>query len=130
MGWKDRLKKNKDTPETSHKYFLTRKKNSSDGGRRECKTLLKSSKETTPDAFIRLETEQPGITTVHGAVLEEKVPTIDYSDPDEEKVLSAIEDAARNWGMFQILNHEIPSEAIAKLQAAGKGFFELSPEEK
>ncbi|KAK9993238.1 hypothetical protein SO802_022941 [Lithocarpus litseifolius] len=90
--------------------------------------IAKSSKETIPDAFIRLETEQPGITTVHGAVLE--VPTIDYSDPDEEKVLSAIEDAARNWGMFQIVNHEIPSEAIAKLQAAGKGFFELSQEEK
>nr|POE61157.1 flavonol synthase/flavanone 3-hydroxylase [Quercus suber] len=90
--------------------------------------IAKSSKETIPDAFIRLETEQPGITTVHGAVLE--VPTIDFSDPDEEKVLSAIEDAARNWGMFQIVNHEIPSEAIAKLQAAGKGFFELSREEK
>ena len=28
------------------------------------------------------------------------------------------------------MNHEIPSEAIAKLQAAGKGFFELSREEK
>ena len=90
--------------------------------------IATSSKDTIPADFIRSENEQPGITTVHGAFLE--VPAIDFSDPDEEKVLRAIEDASRNWGMFQIVNHEIPNEAISKLQAAGKGFFELPQEEK
>lgn len=86
------------------------------------------SKDEIPAEFIRSVSEQPGITTVRGEVLE--VPTIDLADPDEEKVLRAIVDASRKWGMFQIVNHEIPVEAISKLQAVGKEFFELPPEEK
>lgn len=81
-----------------------------------------------PAEFIRAKNEQPGITTVHGTVLE--VPSIDFSDPDEEKVLRAVVDASRYWGMFQIVNHEIPSEVICRLQSVGKEFFELSQEEK
>jgi flavonol synthase len=86
------------------------------------------SKDEIPAEFVRSVNEQPGITTVHGEVLE--VPTIDLTDPDEEKVLRAIADASRNWGMFQIVNHGIPVEAITKLQASGKEFFELPQEEK
>ncbi|KAL2339818.1 hypothetical protein Fmac_007758 [Flemingia macrophylla] len=86
------------------------------------------SKESIPAEFIRLETEQPCITTVQGTQLE--VPIIDFSDPDEEKVLHEIMEASRDWGMFQIVNHEIPSQVIEKLQAVGKEFFELPQEEK
>ncbi|XP_027333257.1 flavonol synthase/flavanone 3-hydroxylase-like [Abrus precatorius] len=78
--------------------------------------------------FVRSETEQPGITTVQGVNLE--VPIINLSDPDEEKVMYEIVKASRDWGMFQIVNHEIPSEVIRKLQNVGKKFFELSQEEK
>ncbi|CAL8997198.1 unnamed protein product [Prunus brigantina] len=83
---------------------------------------------TIPDEFIRSENEQPGITTVHGKVLE--VPTIDFSDPDEQKLIRQIAEASSNWGMYQIVNHDIPSEAIRNLQAVGNEFFELPQEEK
>ncbi|KAJ7965604.1 Flavonol synthase [Quillaja saponaria] len=86
------------------------------------------SKDTIPAEFIRSETEQPGITTVHGKHLE--VPIIDFSNPDEQNVLKQIMNASGDWGMFQIVNHEIPSQVIKKLQQVGQQFFELSQEEK
>lgn len=81
-----------------------------------------------PSMFVRPETEQPGTTTVHGVNLE--VPIIDFSDPDKGKVQREIVEASKEWGMFQIVNHEIPSEVISKLQSVGKEFFELPQEEK
>ncbi|XP_022989815.1 flavonol synthase/flavanone 3-hydroxylase-like [Cucurbita maxima] len=83
---------------------------------------------TLPAQFIRQETEQPGITTVKGQTL--AVPVVDFSNPDQHSVIQAIDDASRHWGMFQIINHNIPNEAIAHLQAVGKEFFELPTEEK
>nr|WGJ63359.1 flavonol synthase FLS1 [Hypericum monogynum] len=85
-------------------------------------------KDTIPDAFIRLECEQPAITTVPGVNLE--VPVIDLSDPDEEKTRRAIVEASEQWGMFQLVNHGIPDEVISELQRVGKEFFGLSQEEK
>nr|AYK27188.1 flavonol synthase [Juglans sigillata] len=87
------------------------------------------SKESIPEEYIRSEDEQPGSTTVQGEVLE--VPTIDVrDDQDEEKLLQAIVEASQHWGMFQVVNHEIPAEVITELQAVGKEFFGLPQEEK
>lgn len=90
--------------------------------------IAASSKDSIPEDFIRLEKDQPGRTTVLGTQLE--VPVIDLSNQDEERVIHEIVEASSNWGMFQIVNHEIPCEVINKLQAAGKHFFELPQEEK
>lgn len=84
------------------------------------------SNDSIPAEFVRSETEQPGITTVKGTQLE--VPVIDFSNPD--KVLKEVVEASCKWGMFQIVNHEIPVEVIRELQAVGKTFFELPQEEK
>ncbi|XP_020237552.1 flavonol synthase/flavanone 3-hydroxylase [Cajanus cajan] len=91
-------------------------------------TNSKDGDAAIPAMFLRPETEQPGITTVHGVNLE--VPVIDFSDPDEAKVVAQIVEASRVWGMFQIVNHHIPTHVISKLQSVGKGFFELPQEEK
>ncbi|KAL5566360.1 hypothetical protein UlMin_029524 [Ulmus minor] len=81
-----------------------------------------------PTEFIRPETEQPAITTFHGPVPE--IPTVDLSDPDEESLVGSIAKASQEWGLFQLVNHGIPSEVIRKLQAVGKEFFELPAQEK
>ena len=81
-----------------------------------------------PPEFIRSEKEQPAITTFHGYI--PQVPTIDLSDPDEEKLTRLIVEASSEWGMFQIVNHGIPSDVISNLQKVGKEFFELPQEEK
>lgn len=89
--------------------------------------IASQSKEANiPAEFVQSEAEQPGITTV--AQLE--VPIIDFSNPDGEKVLRQIVEASGEWGMFQIVNHEIPTQLVSKLQAVGREFFELPQEEK
>nr|QBQ58059.1 flavonol synthase 2 [Albuca bracteata] len=83
---------------------------------------------TIPAEFIRSEHERPDITTYHGPVPD--IPVIDLSDTDRAAVAKAIADAAQEWGIFQVVNHGIPVEAIKELQRVGKGFFELPQEEK
>ncbi|KAF8405754.1 hypothetical protein HHK36_007831 [Tetracentron sinense] len=90
--------------------------------------LLSMSNDTIPLEFIRSEKEQPAITTFHGPVPE--IPTIDLSDPDEEKIVRLIDSACREWGIFQAVNHGIPSDVMSKLQSVGREFFELPQEEK
>ncbi|GAB4861374.1 iron ascorbate-dependent oxidoreductase [Ancistrocladus abbreviatus] len=83
---------------------------------------------TIPLEFIRSEREQPAITTIPGKILE--VPTIDLGEADEEKVVDLIAKASSEWGLFQVVNHGIPIDAIRRLQEVGREFFELPQEEK
>ncbi|KAL3845552.1 hypothetical protein ACJIZ3_002955 [Penstemon smallii] len=85
---------------------------------------------TIPSEFIRSENEQPAATTIHGVVLEVPVINIGADNSDEEKVVSMIMEASRDWGIFQVVNHGIPNELISKLQKVGKEFFELPEEVK
>ncbi|KAL5822200.1 hypothetical protein ACOSQ3_024082 [Xanthoceras sorbifolium] len=91
-------------------------------------SICKNLKGSIPAEFIRPEIEQPAITTYHGKVPE--IPTIDLSDPDEEKVVRLMAEASREWGIFQVVNHGIPNDVISRLQAVGKEFFELPLHEK
>ncbi|KAL9270498.1 Flavonol synthase/flavanone 3-hydroxylase-like protein, partial [Drosera capensis] len=81
-----------------------------------------------PLEYIRSENEQPAITTVHGSILE--VPWIDLDDPDEYNVIELVTKASSEWGLFQVVNHGIPTEIIRELQEVGRTFFELPNEEK
>ncbi|KAG7535333.1 Oxoglutarate/iron-dependent dioxygenase [Arabidopsis thaliana x Arabidopsis arenosa] len=59
------------------------------------------------------------------------IPVIDLSNPDEELVASAVVKASQEWGIFQVVNHGIPTELmIRRLQEVGKEFFELPETEK
>lgn len=89
---------------------------------------LSLTSDSIPSDFIRPEKEQPAITTFRGPVPE--IPTVDLGNPDEENRVSLISKASREWGLFQVVNHGIPSEVISKLQRVGKEFFELPQEEK
>lgn len=89
---------------------------------------LSFDKQAIPQEFIRPEKEQPAITTFRGRAPE--IPAIDLSDPDQEKLVGLIADASKEWGIFQVINHGIPSDLIAELQGVGQKFFELPQEEK
>ncbi|TKY73761.1 Flavonol synthase/flavanone 3-hydroxylase [Spatholobus suberectus] len=89
---------------------------------------LSITSNTIPEDFIRPEIEQPAITTFHGRVPD--IPTIDLSDPDQQNLVKLIAEASQEWGMFQVVNHGIPSDLIHKLRSVGEEFFQLSQEEK
>jgi flavonol synthase len=84
--------------------------------------------EAIPLEFIRSEKEQPAITTFRGPT--PAIPVVDLSDPDEESVRRAVVKASEEWGLFQVVNHGIPTELIRRLQDVGRKFFELPSSEK
>lgn len=59
-----------------------------------------------------------------------RIPIIDLSNPDQELVARAVVKASEEWGVFQLINHGIPTELIQRLQNVGRRFFELSEGEK
>ncbi|EOA27582.1 hypothetical protein CARUB_v10023721mg [Capsella rubella] len=61
---------------------------------------------------------------------DQNIPVVDLSDPDQELVARAVVKASEEWGVFQVVNHGIPTEVIQRLKNVGRQFFELSEEEK
>ncbi|KAL9260868.1 Bi-functional coumaroyl CoA and feruloyl CoA ortho-hydroxylase F6H2-2-1-like protein [Drosera capensis] len=60
----------------------------------------------------------------------ESIPIIDVSNWDDQNVADSICEAAKKYGFFQLINHEIPEEVLDKVQAAAHRFFEQPTEEK
>lgn len=58
------------------------------------------------------------------------IPVVDLSNPDQELVARAVVKASEEWGVFQVVNHGIPTMLIQRLQNAGRQFFELPEAEK
>uniref|UniRef100_A0A0A9GCM8 anthocyanidin synthase n=1 Tax=Arundo donax TaxID=35708 RepID=A0A0A9GCM8_ARUDO len=79
-----------------------------------------------PPEFVRSEQEQPGATTYHGGAAPE-APVIDMSDPG---CGARMAEAAREWGLFQVVNHGVPAAVVTELQRVGRAFFALPAEEK
>ncbi|KAM0829324.1 hypothetical protein ACQ4PT_066942 [Festuca glaucescens] len=79
-----------------------------------------------PPEFSRSEHEQPGATTFRVAAPPE-IPVIDMSSPHAG---CGMADAAREWGIFQVVNHGVPAEAVSELQRVGREFFALPQAEK
>ncbi|KAK8966237.1 Flavonol synthase/flavanone 3-hydroxylase [Platanthera guangdongensis] len=84
--------------------------------------------DTIPPEFVRLEEEQPGMTTFHGPVPE--IPVADLGGGKGEGAMEAVVKAAEEWGIFQVVNHGIPAKAVKELQRVGSEFFELPQAEK
>ncbi|XP_047078110.1 flavonol synthase/flavanone 3-hydroxylase-like [Lolium rigidum] len=80
-----------------------------------------------PPEFARSAHEQPCATTFHGAAAPPEIPVIDMSSPHAGRAMAG---AAREWGIFQVVNHGVPASAVSELQRVGREFFALPQEEK
>ncbi|PAN08403.1 hypothetical protein PAHAL_1G410800 [Panicum hallii] len=87
---------------------------------------LAASLGALPPEFVRPEHEQPAATTFPGGAAPD-APVIDLSEPGCGARVAA---AAREWGLFQVVNHGVPSPVVAELQRVGRAFFSLPREEK
>jgi isopenicillin N synthase-like dioxygenase len=45
-------------------------------------------------------------------------------------MLEAVADACKDWGFFQVVNHDVDMEVVKRMRGAWREFFDLPMEEK
>ncbi|XP_031110497.1 bi-functional coumaroyl CoA and feruloyl CoA ortho-hydroxylase F6H2-1-1-like [Ipomoea triloba] len=90
------------------------------------KGLLAKGIETLPRECVQPLEER--IDRAEQVSDEESIPVIDFSDPEAAE--AKIQEAAENWGFFQVINHGIPLQVLDNVIEAAHVFFELPAEEK
>lgn len=100
------------------------------------KNLCESGIKKVPSKYILPAPERPQIT---GKVSKKanqrlKLPTIDLSLLQDRngraQVLQSLSNACQEYGFFQVVNHGILSESLARLISSVRNFFELTYEER
>ncbi|XP_028756185.1 gibberellin 3-beta-dioxygenase 1-like [Neltuma alba] len=54
-------------------------------------------------------------------------PVIDLDDPNAPTLIGH---ACRSWGVFQVVNHGVPSRLLQDIESTGKSLFSLPPHQK
>eukprot|EP01018_Ginkgo_biloba_P000061 Gb_21870 [translate_table: standard] len=108
-------------------------------------SLAKSGLLTIPSEYIRPVEERPTDCIIVNAEEEKngkydertgQIPVVDMAGWEEggearrKEIMRQVAEASEEWGVMQVLNHGISDSLIARLQAAGKAFFDLPIEEK
>ncbi|HMB73042.1 MAG TPA: 2-oxoglutarate and iron-dependent oxygenase domain-containing protein, partial [Gammaproteobacteria bacterium] len=58
------------------------------------------------------------------------IPVVDIDRIGDPDTLDALDEACREWGFFQIVNHGIDEDVLAEILAHARAFFRLPLEEK
>ncbi|XP_010484105.1 PREDICTED: probable flavonol synthase 5 isoform X1 [Camelina sativa] len=69
-------------------------------------------------------------SSTHRGSLELDIPVVDLSVSDEKFLMREVTKSSEEWGIFQVVNHGIPTDLIRQLQVVGKQFFDLPEAEK
>ncbi|XP_044392959.1 jasmonate-induced oxygenase 4 isoform X2 [Triticum aestivum] len=95
-------------------------------------TLSNSGMSSLPQQYIKPPSERPSDVTNDPNL---SIPVIDlasFSNAPEhhQEMLKAIASACKNWGFFQLVNHDVDTEAVRRMRSAWREFFDLPMEEK
>ncbi|CAN0853706.1 Codeine O-demethylase [Linum grandiflorum] len=96
--------------------------------------LAKTAPLSVPSSFHQETPTQRGLSsTITPAAAD--IPTVDFqmltSGPGEDySELRKLHSACQEWGIFQVVNHEIDPTVMEKLRGEIEGFYELPIEEK
>ncbi|KAL3826117.1 hypothetical protein ACJIZ3_022146 [Penstemon smallii] len=88
-----------------------------------------------PDRYVKQPSERPGLIS-DSIQSEINIPVIDMGDllsPDptlRDKTADLIGSACREWGFFQVVNHGVSHELMARMREAWREFFQQPLEEK
>ncbi|KAL0922242.1 hypothetical protein M5K25_006213 [Dendrobium thyrsiflorum] len=92
--------------------------------------IVRKNPEVVPERYVRYEDEEGGDDLLPHLFLE--IPVIDLfllSSGDEEE-LKKLDMASKEWGFFQIINHDIPTEVLQEMKLTAREFFQLPLEDK
>ncbi|KAJ7951841.1 Gibberellin 3-beta hydroxylase [Quillaja saponaria] len=87
-----------------------------------------NSLQQLPDSYTwtQLDHDQHR-SSKHSFSLQETVPLIDLMDPNTHKLIGH---ACKSWGIFQVINHGIPSSLLNEIESTSKTLFSLPLEQK
>ncbi|KAL9388766.1 hypothetical protein Peur_017371 [Populus x canadensis] len=92
--------------------------------------MVRKDSQCVPERYIQEHKDRPVETEI--CPTSSEIPVINFSllvngDEDERRKLDL---ACKEWGFFQITNHDVSEEVIKQMKAAVAAFFELPLEEK
>ncbi|KAJ6357690.1 hypothetical protein OIU78_005519 [Salix suchowensis] len=92
--------------------------------------MVREDSQCVPERYIQEHKDRPVENEM--CPTSSEIPVINFSllvngDEDERKKLHI---ACKEWGFFQITNHDVSEEVIKQMKAAVAAFFELPWEEK
>nr|UQZ09758.1 anthocyanidin synthase [Dendrobium officinale] len=88
-----------------------------------------------PTEFVRTESERKDIVdALNIGAIGHGIPIVDLGGVSSEegrwRCVEEVKAAATEWGVMLVVNHGVQDEIIERLQASGRGFFDLPVEEK
>ncbi|KAG9456702.1 hypothetical protein H6P81_001210 [Aristolochia fimbriata] len=93
--------------------------------------LAKEPNPTVPRRYVRAEERDPVTNPADESL---RVPLIDMANllnmDAGEKELMKLQEACRDWGAFQVINHGIPEEIVESIRKETRDFFALPLQEK
>ena len=99
--------------------------------------LSESGIQEIPDRFIKRPADRPClIETTHVKEANNNIPLIDLKNLKSSKesvrseTMKLIFEACRDWGFFQVVNHGVSHDLMAKTRGVWREFFHLPLEEK
>ncbi|XP_074339879.1 protein LATERAL BRANCHING OXIDOREDUCTASE 1-like [Apium graveolens] len=92
--------------------------------------IVRDNSSSVPQIYVRDQCDMPKATEI--THLSTDIPVIDLSllSDDNIEELERLDQACRDWGFFQVINHGVPSEVLQNMKQNAEGFFNLSLEEK
>ncbi|XP_030935951.1 hyoscyamine 6-dioxygenase-like [Quercus lobata] len=78
-----------------------------------------------PESYILPPEDRPGMLP-----LGKNIPVVDLGAHDQTDILQQILEASQEFGMFQVINHGVPSNLIDEAMGVFKEFHALSAEDK
>ncbi|XP_075507901.1 jasmonate-induced oxygenase 1-like [Primulina tabacum] len=89
-----------------------------------------------PERYVKKPQERPNFDEPVSGKIHIEIPVIDMNDLYSDdaslrcKTASLVGYACREWGFFQVVNHGVSQELMARTQEAWREFFKLPMEEK
>ncbi|KAJ7530340.1 hypothetical protein O6H91_15G090200 [Diphasiastrum complanatum] len=83
-----------------------------------------------PDKYVKSVHDRPCAKNV---VLTRRIPVIDMSKiygDERVKVIQELKCACEDWGIFQVINHDVPERSMQSMMEMAHRFFDLPAEKK
>ncbi|KAJ6822705.1 putative 2-oxoglutarate-dependent dioxygenase [Iris pallida] len=98
-------------------------------------SLAESGTSVLPDRYMKPPSERPSVDPAADRGEHISIPVIDFAGltkgaAEWRATMRLVSDACREWGFFQVVNHRVSVDLVARMRKGWRDFFDLPMEEK